>query len=158
MGQGVIILSTLGFIAWLTGSGWVAAMDFCMVAALLAFLIFNFYPAKVFPGDTLTYSVGALIAIVAIFANIEKYALILFIPYFIEVILKARGKMQKESFAKVLKDGSLKNQYRRYYGIEHIAINTIRTLKKKAFEHEVVLSIWAFQAIIAIFTMGYFFW
>lgn len=148
-GQGIIILSTLGFLAWLGGAGWVAAMAFCMVFALLAFLIFNKYPAKVFPGDTLTYSVGTLIAIVAIFGNIEKFALVLFIPYFIEFFLKARGKMQKESFAKVMSEGTITTPYRKYYGIEHIAIDITRKLKGRAHEYEVVLLIWAFQVLLA---------
>ncbi len=50
-----------------------------MVGALLAFLWFNWYPAKVFPGDTLTYSVGALVACIAILGDMEKIAVILFI-------------------------------------------------------------------------------
>src|SRR3989344_2780262 len=70
----------------------------CAFMALLAFFIFNKHPAHIFPGDTLTYPIGTIIAIIAILGNIEKFALILFIPYLIEGLLKARGKMQKESF------------------------------------------------------------
>jgi len=66
----------------------------------------------------MTYSVGALIAIVAILGNIEKFALFLFIPYFLEFILKARGKFKKESFAEVQEDGSLKLK-EEIYGLEH---------------------------------------
>lgn len=152
-GLGIIILSTLGYITWINHIGWVAAIAFCMVAALLAFLIFNKYPARIFPGDTLTYSVGALIAIVAILGNVEKFALILFIPYFIELVLKARGKMQKESFGKVMSEGTLAKPYSKYYGIEHIAIDVTKKITGRAYEYEVVLLIWGFEVLMAIIAL-----
>ena len=37
-----------------------------MVAALLGFYLYNKYPAKVFPGDSMTWAIGALIAGMAI--------------------------------------------------------------------------------------------
>ena len=64
-----------------------------MVGALIGFYIYNKFPAKVFPGDILTYSVGALIAGMAILGNFEKIAVFVFIPYIIETILKSRGKL-----------------------------------------------------------------
>ena len=33
----------LGFLAWFSGAGWVAVIALCIVAALIAFLIFNLY-------------------------------------------------------------------------------------------------------------------
>lgn len=156
-GMGVIILSTLSFIAFKTGSYWVAVLGLCMVASLLAFLFYNFFPAKVFPGDTLTYSIGAMIGIMAIMGNIEKFALILFILYFFEFILKARGKMKKESFGKVLNDKSIINRYNKWYGLEHIVISVLRKIKGKAYEREIVLSLWGAQAFIALVTIGYYF-
>lgn len=157
-GLGIIILSTLGYLAWLNNMGWVAVIAFCMVFALLAFLIFNMYPASVFPGDTLTYSVGALIAIIAILGNMEKYALMLFVPYFIEFVLKARGMMQKESFARVMSEGTLAKPYKKYYGIEHIAIDVADRIKGKAREYDVVLLIWGFQLIfVAIVLLDRFY-
>src|SRR3989344_27893 len=51
---GIIILATLGFYAWNLGVTWVAVITLTMVFALIAFLFFNKFPAKIFPGDTLT--------------------------------------------------------------------------------------------------------
>lgn len=98
-GMGVIILGALGFAAWTSGYGWVAVFSLSMVFALLAFLKYNWYPAKVFPGDTATYSIGALIASVAILGNMEKIAMGLFTLYFIEFLLKARTKFKGECFS-----------------------------------------------------------
>ena len=151
-GMGVLILSTLGFIAWKSGTPWVAMISFIMVFALLAFLFFNKYPAKIFPGDTMTYSVGALIAIVAILGNIEKFALFLFIPYFLEFILKARGRFKKESFAIVQEDGSLKLKDG-IYGLEHAAIKILSKIKSKVYEKNVVYALYGFEIILIIISL-----
>lgn len=148
--QGILIFSALGIATWITGSSWLSLICLIMVASLFAFYIFNKYPAKVFPGDILTYSLGGLIAIIAILGNIEKIAVFFFIPYILEVILKLRGKLKKESFAKVSLDGSLEKPYKKSYGLEHLAISLIKRLKpsKKVYEYEVVGAINLFQILI----------
>ncbi len=156
-GQGMIILTTLAIITYISGDSYAAFIASCMIAAILAFYIFNSYPAKIFPGDTFTYTVGALIAIVAILGNVEKYAVILFIPYFIELILKARGKFIKESFATVQSDGSLEKRYGQWYGIEHIALDLMKKIKGKATEQSVVYAIFLFQGFFAAIALFLFF-
>ena len=76
----------------MTGDTWLSLIALIMIASLLAFYIFNKVPAKVFPGDVLTYSIGSLIASIAILGNIEKIAIWFFIPYILDTILKTRGK------------------------------------------------------------------
>jgi len=150
--QGILILSALAYVTYVTGNAWLSIISLCMVASLLAFYIYNKYPAKIFPGDALTYSVGALIATIAILGNIEKIAVFFFIPYIVEVVLKARGKLVKESFAKVNPDGSLEMPYEKIYGLEHLAIYLLKRIKpsKKVYEKEVVYLINSFQAFIII--------
>jgi len=154
-GMGIIILSILSFLAWQNNSPHIAVMALCVVFALLAFYYFNKYPAKVFPGNTLTYSVGAMIAVVAITANLERAALFLFIPYFIELVLKARGKMQKESFAKVNDDGSLEAPYKKVYGLEHISLKLLNKIKTKVYEKDVVYSLFAFEILLGTIYLGF---
>jgi UDP-N-acetylglucosamine--dolichyl-phosphate N-acetylglucosaminephosphotransferase len=123
-----------------------------MVFCLIGFYIFNKYPSEIFPGDTLTYSVGALIACIAILGNVEKIAIFFYIPYIIETILKSRGKLKKESFAKLNDDGSLEMPYDKIYGLEHAAIYILKKIKpsKKVYEKEIVYLINAFQILIVI--------
>ncbi|MBU4352551.1 MAG: glycosyl transferase family 4 [Nanoarchaeota archaeon] len=154
-GMGTIILSILSFLAWKNNNPHIAVMGLCMVFALIAFYYFNKFPAKVFPGNTLTYSVGAMVAVLAITANLERAALFLFIPYFIELILKARGKMQKESFAKVNEDGSLETPYNKVYGLEHLSIKLLKKIKNKVYEKDVVYSIFAFEILLGIIYFGF---
>lgn len=156
-GMGIIILFTLSLISFISGSYWVSVLGLCMVSALFGFFIYNRYPAKLFPGDTLTYAVGALIGIMAVLANIEKFAIALFVLYIVQFFLKSRGLMQKESFARVAKDGSLIQPYSKFYGIEHIVIAILRMTKKKAYEKDVVGFILAVQTIIALLVVAYFF-
>ena len=148
--QGILILSGLSVVTWFTGSTWLTLISLCMIVCLLAFYIFNKYPAKVLPGDVLTYSVGALIAIIAILGNIEKIAVFFFIPYILETVLKLRGNLKKQSFAKVNEDGSLNVPYDKFYGLEHISIYLLKKVKKdkKIKETEVVLLINLFQTLI----------
>ncbi len=150
--QGIIILSALSIVTYLTGNAWLSVIALCMVASLVAFYIFNKYPAKVFPGDIMTYSVGALIAGIAILGNIEKIAILFFIPYIIETGLKLRGKLKKESFAKLNRDESLELPYKKIYGLEHLAIHFLKKIKpdKKVCEKEVVYLINGFQILVIL--------
>jgi UDP-N-acetylglucosamine--dolichyl-phosphate N-acetylglucosaminephosphotransferase len=155
-GQGIIILSFLSFIAYVTGSSWLALTGLCMVASLIGFYIYNKFPAKVFPGDILTYSVGALIASMAILGNFEKIAVFVFIPYIMETILKLRGGLKKQSFGIPQKDGSLKLPYDKIYGMTHLSIFILSKFKKKVYERDVTYLIFAFQIILCLFSIVIF--
>ncbi len=150
--QGIILLSALSFVTYLTGNSWLSVVALCLVASLFAFYIFNCNPAKVFPGDIITYVVGAAIASIAILGNIEKIALFFFIPYILEFFLKLRGRLNKQSFGKPNKDGSLEMPYNKIYGLEHLAIFLLKKIKpsKKAYESEVVYLINGFQIVVIL--------
>lgn len=151
--QGILILGALSLVTWFTGSTWLTLICLVMIACLIGFYLFNHYPAKIFPGDALTYSVGSLIAIVAILGNIEKIAVFFFIPYILETGLKVRGKLKKESFAKVNSDGSLDNPYEKIYSLTHLSLFILKKLKKKVNEQDVVYLINLFQILIIIIGM-----
>jgi UDP-N-acetylglucosamine--dolichyl-phosphate N-acetylglucosaminephosphotransferase len=148
-GQGILILSFLSFVAYATGSFWLSIIGLCMVGSLLVFYYYNKFPAKVFPGNALTYSIGALIATMAILGNFEKIAFVVFIPYIIEVFLKSRGGLKKHSFGKPNKDGSLNMPYNKIYGLEHLAIFILNKFGK-ATEKKVTYLIFAFQIIFIL--------
>ena len=156
--QGILILSALAFATWISGNGWMSLIILIIVLCLFAFYIFNRYPAKIFPGDVLTYPIGAFIATVAILGNIEKIAMFFFIPYIIETGLKLRGKLKKESFAKVNKSNGLEIPYDKFYGLEHISIFLLKKMKgeKDVKEYEVVYLINLFQIIIIIIGFALF--
>lgn len=149
-GQGIILLSAISIVSYFTGYPWLALISLCMVAALFAFLLFNFTPARVFPGDVITYPIGGLIAISAILGNFEKIALFFFIPYILEVILKARGKLVKQSFGQPNPDGSLSLKYDKIYGLTHLSIYILNNAGIKPTEKRVVYLIWSFQILVIL--------
>jgi len=150
--QGIIILTALSGITFLAGEKWLSIITACMVFSLIPFYIFNKCPAKIFPGNILTYCVGAMIATVAILGKVEKIAIFFFIPYILETILKSRGKLKKQSFAKVNEDGSLDVPYDKFYGLEHIAVYILKKIKPshKVYEMDVVYLINLFQIVIIL--------
>ena len=152
-GQGIIILSFLSFVAYATGSSWLALIGLIMTACLIAFYFYNKYPAKVFPGDILTYSVGGLIAVMAILGNFEKIAVFVFIPYILEVFLKLRGRLKKQSFAKPNPDKSLELPYNKIYGLTHLSLFILKRFKKKVYEKDVTYLIFVFQIVICLIAL-----
>ena len=153
--QGIIILSAMSLVTFMNGDKWLSIIALSMVASLIAFYWFNKFPAKVFPGDVMTYSIGALIAGIAILGNMERIAILFFIPYIIETILKLRGNLKKHSFAKLNKDGSLEAPYRKIYGLEHLAIKILKKIKssKKVYEKDVVYFINGFQILTILIVL-----
>ena len=149
-GMGMIILTALGYIAWLNDYSWVTMIALCMAAALAGFYMYNKIPAKIFGGDSLTYPVGALIGCIAILGNMEKVSLIIFTPYIIEFFLKARGRFKKESFAKLNKDGSLSLKYKKIYGLEHLILYLKTKMGKTVYEQDVILTLFLIQLLFII--------
>lgn len=149
-GLGIITLGFLSFVAYVTGTTWLALIGLIMVAALIAFYFYNKVPAKVFPGDIMTYSIGSLIAIMAILGNFQKIAVFVFTPFILEVILKLRGKLEKHSFGLPQKDGSLKMPYDKIYGLTHLSVFLLSKVKKKVYENDVVYSIFALQLLVIL--------
>jgi phospho-N-acetylmuramoyl-pentapeptide-transferase len=94
-GAGAIAFATFGGIALLTKQQYTGEFCFTMVGALLAFLWFNIYPAKVFMGDTGSLALGACLATVALLLN---QLLILPVIGFVFVIITVSVMLQVTYF------------------------------------------------------------
>jgi UDP-N-acetylglucosamine--dolichyl-phosphate N-acetylglucosaminephosphotransferase len=145
-----IMIAALSLVAYFTGSPWLMFIGICMIAALLPFYRMNKFPARVFPGDVLTYPLGGLIAIMAILGNFEKIAVFFFIPYICEVFLKLRGKLHVPSFGKPHPDNTLELPHQKIYGLEHLSIAVLKKIKTRVYESDVVHFIYAFQILIIV--------
>lgn len=73
-GVGVISASCFGFIAIMMDQSDMAIIAFSLAGALLAFLRYNFNPAKIFMGDAGTEVVGMILSVLAI--NTIRYGLV----------------------------------------------------------------------------------
>jgi UDP-N-acetylglucosamine--dolichyl-phosphate N-acetylglucosaminephosphotransferase len=155
-GLGIMLLSFASFVAYITGSPWLSIIGLCMIVSLLVFLLFNWSPAKVFPGDVLTYAIGALFISMAILGNFERIAIIVFIPYLIEMFLKIiRGHGNKYSFGKPNKDGTLEAPYKKTYGLTHFSIKFLKKINSPATEKRVVFLIYIIQLILILVAVIY---
>ena len=84
-GIGVITSAALLYIALSVGSVPAAVLLAACLGACLAFLKYNWFPAKVFPGDIGTLVIGATLAAAVIIGNMEKFGVIVLLPAFYEL-------------------------------------------------------------------------
>jgi len=154
-GMGLIIFTTFGVAGLIVEKYWISLIAFIVSAGLLAFLYFNWYPAKVFPGDSLTYSIGSLIAAVAILGDMERLAVWLFLLYFIEGLLYFRARAvdkagDVQAFGIPKEDGSLEMPYEKMYDTTHFAIWFLKKVKEKVYERDVVSFLLFVQFLVAL--------
>lgn len=105
LGMGAIAFLALLIIAFALNNLTVALVLLAALGATLACIYYNWYPAKVFIGDVGTLSMGAILASAVILGNLDTAGIILFIPYIIDLVLKAAHGFPK-SFG-VYHDGKL---------------------------------------------------
>lgn len=92
----IITLNT----GWLIGYKDIAIFIFLLLGGILAFLIFNVSPAKIFMGDTGSLSLGALLGTIAILTRHELLLVIIGIVFVLEtlscIIQRAYYKLTKK--------------------------------------------------------------
>jgi UDP-N-acetylglucosamine--dolichyl-phosphate N-acetylglucosaminephosphotransferase len=106
-GMGIVACSTLSIVAWHYGRADALIILLSMCGALLGFLYYNKYPARILPGDVGTLSIGAVIASAAIIGNFETAAVIVMIPFIIDFGIKAKNKFPKEVSSTKISNGKL---------------------------------------------------
>ena len=121
-GVGAVLHLSIGIYAYQQGQLNAAMVALCFGFALLAFLRYNWYPAKVFPGD-LNYTIGAVYASVTIIGNMEKFAILCFIPYMIEAVLKAASRFEAESYGILSETGVVKPRGDSIRGLTHLVMS-----------------------------------
>lgn len=87
-GLGVISMTSLTIACIILGKYDVTIVSMSMLGALIAFLYYNRYPAKIFPGDTGTLIIGAAIVCIAFIGRVKLIALIVLMPNIIDAALK----------------------------------------------------------------------
>lgn len=115
-------------------------------ASLLAFLRYNWYPAKILPGDSLTYLLGAVVVSSIVIGNMEKIGIIIMAPFILEFFLKLRSKFKATSLGKLRQDGKLDPPYgKKIYSLTHLVMNI-----KPMTEEQVSISLVLIQIIISV--------
>lgn len=119
----------------------VSILMFALAGSLLAFLKFNFYPARVFMGDVGTFTIGSAIAAAVIIGNMEVMGIIALGAFIVNGMITVFDLIRKKPIKKFsdVKKGVLvppgkKYVYTLYYLIESAS---------KITEKRLVLIIWA---------------
>lgn len=146
-GLALINAAALLIVGLITGQVVVAVLMLALMGATLGFLRYNWTPAKVFPGDSFTLMAGAAFAAVSIIGNIERVGLMLFGLYFVELVLKARTKMQAQSFGIIQPDGTLRAP-EKVGSLTHVIMRW-----GKFTEKQVVLIILGMQLVVALIAL-----
>ena len=120
VGMGMIYTGMLGLYAFVNGRDVATVIALSAFGALLAARHFNKVPAKILAGDSIQYFLGAVLVVVAVLGNIEKAAAICAIPFFLEAIIKLRGKLRKTTVGYINERGYLQSKYKKIYSIPHI--------------------------------------
>lgn len=144
-GLGLVSLLSLGIYSMLFEQTEAAVFALVAAGALLALLYFNWSPARILPGDSLTYLIGAVIVTVVVLGNMEKFGLIIFIPWMIEAFLKLRSGFRARSLGDLQPDGTLAAPYKQTYSLTHIVMKAGRFR-----EHQVSIILIGFEAIICV--------
>jgi UDP-N-acetylglucosamine--dolichyl-phosphate N-acetylglucosaminephosphotransferase len=106
-GMGAIMFAATAAIGIANGSSEMALISVSMLGALLAFLRFNWYPARVFPGDIGTLLIGAALAAAVIIGSFEAAGAILVIPHVIDFFIKAHNRFPSSNWWGEMKNGKL---------------------------------------------------
>ncbi|HYM39085.1 MAG TPA: UDP-N-acetylglucosamine--dolichyl-phosphate N-acetylglucosaminephosphotransferase [Thermoplasmata archaeon] len=146
LGTGLMIIMTTTMIALssLIGSSEGAFLLFPLLGSLLAFLWYNRFPARVFPGDSMTLFAGATIAAAAIVSSpsMKTLAALLFLPMIAEFVLKARLGFRGENFGRLGSDGKLHHEG----SVESLTHIVMR--HRPMEEWRVVAILWSVEAIL----------
>ncbi|KYC44991.1 MAG: phospho-N-acetylmuramoyl-pentapeptide-transferase [Candidatus Methanofastidiosum methylothiophilum] len=148
IGLGVISTLSLSICIFLLGDIKTSIYLLTFTLAFLAFLTYNKFPAKIFPGDTGTLIVGATIASFSIIKNIEIIGAILLFPQIMEFLFKSIRRFGGKKYGptKVDNEGILHPQ-------SYLSVANLLTSHLKLTEKKLVLIIWFIGAIFGLISI-----
>ncbi len=147
IGNGFIIFSFLTFLLLLEGHINFAAVSLIYAVTLLAFLLHNKYPAKVFPGDVATLPIGAALVTIVFICKIPL-ALLFLAPQAFDAFLKfisAGIVYRQKGKPTIVKNGILYPPKGEWLSLPRLLLYL-----KPTTEPKLVLEIWLIQIITCL--------
>ncbi len=146
-----VIFLSLMFIGFVYGRVEQGVIMLISAFAILGFLYFNRYPARVFPGDVGTFTFGSLIASSVIIGNIESAGVLMLVLFYIDFFLKFLAGFPK-SFA-VVKNDVLYAPENKVRGLADLVLKFTGGLKEKYLVAFLVFLQIVVSAIVVIYFM-----
>jgi len=148
-GMGVVIFATLALVAFVHAQTEMAILCVAMLGALLGFLPYNWFPARVFIDDVGTLSIGAALAAAVIVSEYKSAGAILVIPYVIDFFLKAANGFPK-TFSLLGEDGKLHAPKGKTRGLGDLILNVTGGLT----ERNLTLALIGIECVFALIVLA----
>lgn len=150
--MGIVLFAAFSILAFHIHNYNGLALSTIMFASLLGYLYYGKYPAKIIPGDSLTYLIGGAAAVVAIIGNMQIFAVFIMIPWIAEFLLKSRKRFHASSWGLIQKNGTLSSPYGdRVYSLTHVFLR-----KNKYREWQIPLMLTLVEVLIATVGLAIF--
>lgn len=152
-GMGIVMYLSLIIISSMLGLSLTYWVSIVMVALLFGFFLHNKFPAKVFPGDSLTLLIGGTAASLSVIENFESLLPFLFFPYAVDAFFKILSGIPTSGW------WGNPNEGRLYYSgrPKGLAQAVISLFKEGIREKDLVLIFILFEAISVSFGILYSF-
>ncbi len=147
--MGSVMFAVLLLISITHGSVEMGIISASMFFALLAFLIFNKYPSKAFPGDVGNLTIGVAVAGAVIIGNFESAGAILMVPYVIDFLIKAKNRFPTSNWWGELREGKLYALDGKVRGFAQLLMK----LSKGISEKNLVLAFFAIELLFGIIVL-----
>lgn len=153
-GLALIIGASLVTLSLIEGAHEGLFLLFPLIGALAAFLWFNRFPARIFPGDSMTLFAGATLACAVIISSpsLKGLGALFFIPMVLEFLLKARGHFQAENFGRPSEEGVL------HYEGKTESLTHLIMKHGRYTETSLVRTLWLIEALLAIAILASAWW
>ncbi len=148
-GMGAISAFTLFLCSLFLKSKIASLISISLFGSLMAFLLFNKYPSKIFPGDSCTLTIGGTVGIASILGKLEFLGALCLLPAIIDFLMKAtigfKGK-SKHGSSILREDNTIEPS--KFPSIIHMPLNMFRLTEK-----ELVNQLYVLQTFNAIMTL-----
>lgn len=145
-GMGAVIFFAAALIAAGNGNSEAVLIFVPFLGALLAFLFFNWYPSKAFPGDVGNLTIGAALATGVIIGNMETAGALLLIPYVVDFFIKIYNRFPSKDWWGEYRDGKLYPLGGKVRGLAQL----IMKISNGITERNLVLAFIGIELVIAL--------
>jgi len=146
----MVAATTLGIYGLLNSEMEAALIAFSLAFSLLAFLYYNFYPASILEGDSLTYLCGAAMFASIVIGDMERFGILVFTPWIVEFFLKARSGFKAHSWGQLQEDRSIKPQHSKNYSLTH------PLMRRGLNEKQITLALTGIETLICLAALTIF--
>jgi UDP-N-acetylglucosamine--dolichyl-phosphate N-acetylglucosaminephosphotransferase len=149
--SGTTAIASGAFLAMALISGRVEAvlLSAALIGSCLGFLWYNRYPARAFPGDVGTLTMGGALALAALLARAEVLLPLILAPHIVELFCKISNRFSPKEItghARLGQDGKLvPGAYRAFV---HLMM-----LRFPSDEKTLVARVWATEALLSVLSV-----